>query len=260
MNRLSDYLTEWERNPTRDNAEKTKVQTYLNKLQTESNQVYLNISNDNEIPDYILERFFTHIIGVPNTSPAIDVWREFCYHDENARPGRDRTEANTATLGCLKSRNAVIEALDHSPVATALPGSTEAFLNQVLNATTLDQQRYLVSGKPITHPSRTVWGWFQPNQTGDPYHGISRNRDLVRRLGLSYSLTEQLVTWAHMAPNGECPKWPTAIDAGPNHLYRPGGKTHPTTTIATGQLDGLDEVVHSPLTGTNLAAEMRMLP
>ena len=75
-------------------------------------------------------------------------------------------------------------------------------------------------------------------------------------MGLSISDDKLLIIWGHSPVAQEVLRWPTAFDAADNPLYRPGGKTFPTSLHPDHGNDGLDEVVHPAVTGENIAVRM----
>lgn len=253
MGKLTENFAIW--SSGRGEDDKEVVLRYFSSLKAGFEQVYQNLADDPEIPEEVFRRFFEHVLTM-RIGTAVEILQSFCFQRTNARSGRARLESEGATLGCLKSQSAVIEAIKRSPIGPALKGGEHLLLSRALLTKVVDKQRKMLEIAPITIPGRTVWGWFKPSHKNDPFNKVPKNQDLVRRLGLHFPPLEPLILWGHTAPGGECPKWPNAFDAAENCLYRPGGKTLPTSPHPTDGNDGLDEVVHSGIIGTDLAVEM----
>jgi len=114
------------------------------------------------------------------------------------------------------------------------------------------------------------WSFYDPNHPGDPFRSFDRGAaNMIDRLGLGKELrdSEELVKWGHWLPTGAKAHTPTAWDGGAdNPWWYPGGRTRPlsadrggTHDPNIGQDDGLPEVVHDPLTGSELAMPMIFL-
>jgi len=113
----------------------------------------------------------------------------------------------------------------------------------------VDQQQRLLAGR---HLSRyNMWSFYQPAHPDSPFSNVTRTYDELKRrlgLGLMADANGEAVYWAHRLESGQTAHRTTALDAADYAFYRPGGRTQPLD----GANDGLPEVVHVPVDGSQL--------
>ena len=122
-----------------------------------------------------------------------------------------------------------------------------------LLAKDLAGQKSLLAGKYLA--KWIMWGFYQPHRLGTPFHGVAKQpSELIRRLGLGHTDPhEELLLWEYRLEPDQTAHRPTAFDAEQNEFFRPGGKTLPLSGA-----DGLNEVVHRPITGNQLEARIEV--
>jgi len=141
-------------------------------------------------------------------------------------------------------------------------------LEEIIRTYDLGQQRERLREVLLAGPCTVMWSFYDGADPADPFHSFSGERaELVDRLGMGEdeSPAHVVVKWGHRLPDGVKPFIPTAWDGGVNRPYwHPGGKTWPLSANngGTGRFtdnDGLPEVVHDPITGSELAIPIRFV-
>jgi hypothetical protein len=99
-----------------------------------------------------------------------------------------------------------------------------------------------------------MWSFFAPAAATSPFDAATKVRaELIRRLGLGCTDPRQeLLLWEHRLQPPQTAHTPTAYDAETYEFFRPGGATRPLDGVG----DGLDEVVHLPVSGEQLATRI----
>jgi hypothetical protein len=96
-----------------------------------------------------------------------------------------------------------------------------------------------------------MWSFYQSAHPDFPFSNVTRTYDELKRrlgLGLMADANAEAVYWAHRLQSGQTAHRTTALDAADYAFYRPGGRTQPLD----GANDGLPEVVHVPVDGSQL--------
>ncbi len=126
----------------------------------------------------------------------------------------------------------------------------------------LAEQRAMLATAPLGE--QLMWSFYHPTDRDNPFRSLGGGSDsMADRLGLGedWSAKHDLVKWGHRLPLGMTAHTPTAWDGGADNPYWfPGGRTRPLSADgggskdpAIGPDDGLPEVVHDPVMGSQLA-------
>ena len=183
---------------------------------------------------------------------------QFCHM--NQRQGPIRTDAVKEVFGSVQRFGGVCNALANADSAADLT-DVEVLLHDLINdgpeGTRLARQRFSLDGKPLSR--HQMWS-YPVNDQDNPFAEFGdRRNEAVNLLGLGFQHpTDELVRWAHTLPDPVGAHQPTAWDSGadPSSVYwRPGGRTRRLDRAE----DGLIEVVHTTISGTNLAAPIKAL-
>ncbi|MBM4034952.1 MAG: hypothetical protein FJ291_24680 [Planctomycetes bacterium] len=141
-------------------------------------------------------------------------------------------------------------------------------LRDLIKNPSLRQQQEKLAGTPLG--DQLMWSFYDPTDEHDPFRSFGGGSDtMVDRLGLGkdWNVRHDLVKWGHRLPAGIAAHTATAWDGGAENPYwYPGGRTLPlsadgggTRDPSIGHSDGLPEVVHDPVTGSQLAVPIAFL-
>jgi len=135
-------------------------------------------------------------------------------------------------------------------------------LNDAIRLLSLEKQREHLSEVPLAE--HVMWSFYDPRDQANPFASFAGGRaELVDRLGLGEysSRSHTVIKWGHCLPESVTPTTPTAWDGGVNRPYwLAGGRTLPLSAAAARDTtNGLPEVVHCPVTGSQLAIRIAVV-
>ena len=198
---------------------------------------------------------------MPHQADAVDLRRaagSFCH--SNQRQGPVYPKAKAMVFGSVQRFTGVLNSLADAD-STADLADLEVLLHDLITdgpaTTRLDRQHLALGGKALSRHQMWSYPAGDPNQ---PFVEFGDRRgEAVNLLGLGFQRpTDELVRWAHTLPDSSGAHQPTAWDSGadPSSVYwRPGGRTRRLDRAE----DGLIEVVHETITGTDLVAAIEPL-
>lgn len=178
----------------------------------------------------------------------IDRLQSFCRAHQCAGPAD--AASISATLGHVTDRRAF------EGVLTSVRRPTSGLRRQGRSAgpwlTGILRQGLAVQQKDLAQvPLGTylMWSFYDVGRPAEPFVQMGKQpAELVRRLGLGQiQRGTELLVWAHRLAPGQTVHVPTVLDAELNPAFQPGGKTRPLSGRG-----GMNEVVHSPVTGALL--------
>lgn len=252
---FQDVLGRWGR--AGRHAERSAAEVVLDLLTRADVQVCQNLDNDPDVKDEQREQLLDHLLQAQPTTPqaALDSLSRFCYLPENQLGGAPEPTAQSAALGHVKSRTAWQRYIESSHGSSARGFATRrrrsaAMAVDNLLRMSVDQQRTLLAGRNLSRYN--MWSFYQSAHPDSPFTNVARTYDeLKRRLGLGLMTDEnaEAIHWAHRLEPAQTAHRTTALDAADYAFYRPGGRTQPLD----GANDGLPEVVHAPVDGSQLA-------
>lgn len=231
-----------------------RAQTALGAFAARHSQVRDNLDDDRQVLQNDREALLEQIILVDVNNSELVEGKVLGYCRSHQCAGRMNGTAQNATLGHVEERRKtekILESTVFAKTPLVRQNRTAVLFVEKLLAEDVTQQRSLLNGCLLS--GWIMWGFYQPRRLDAPFHGVSKHRsELVRRLGLGRAdPDEELLLWEHCLEPHQTAHRPTAFDAEAYDYFRPGGKTQPLTGS-----DGLNEVVHPPVTGSQLAARI----
>jgi len=249
-----DVLDRWQQGG-RD-ADRLAGTEVLDRLTRAHSQVFHNLDSDPEVTDDQREQLLDQLVRDQPATPraALDRFCEFCRQPDNQLRGAPEPAAQSAVLGHVKSRTAWQRYIEGSHGSSARGFATRRRRSAAMTVDDLlrlgvDQQQILLAGRNLSRYS--MWSFYQPAHPDSPFSNVTRTYDELKRrlgLGLMADANAEAVYWAHRLESAQTAHRPTALDAADYAFYRPGGRTRPLD----GATDGLPEVVHVPVDGSQL--------
>lgn len=255
---FSAIITAWvSAGRTTDAATVSKA---LSQLKSEHPNGHTNLDTDPNISDTLRENFLNELLISKDTGVPSDTAIDFCRRHQRLGPGNGN--AKNSILGRAVPRKSFLDVLgsahDQNTYSGTTSGNAAVILYSVLKASSLDAQKsILTSTQPMSRWQ--MFSFYQPSHPDDPFQDVSKNAsDLQDRLGLGEDPNPDLLFWSHRLEAHQDATIPTAFDADMNEFFRPGGRTYPLSAALqiarNGQHNGLDEVVHSTITASQLAS------
>lgn len=247
-------LDRWRRAGRASDADRAKAA--LATFAARHSQVRDNLDDDRQLLQADREALLKQIILVDVTNAELVEGKVLGYCRSHQCAGRMNATAQKAALGHVEERRKTEKTFE-STVFAKTPlvrqNRTAVLFVEKLLAEDVTQQRSLLNGCLLS--GWLMWGFYQPRRLDAPFQGVSKNRsELVRRLGLGRAdPDEELLLWEHRLEAHQTAHRPTAFDAEAYDYFRPGGKTQPLAGT-----DGLHEVVHVPVAGSQLAAPIEL--
>ena len=251
---FQDVLDRWQQGGR--HAERLAGAAVLDLLTRADVQVFQNLDSDPEVTDDQREQLLDHLLRDQPTTPqaARDRLCEFCRQGDHQLSGASEPAAQSAVLGHVKSRTAWQRYVESSHGSSARGFATRRRRSAAMTVDDLlrlgvDQQQRLLAGRTLSRFN--MWSFYQSAHPNSPFRNVTRTYDELKRrlgLGLMADANAEAVYWAHRLASGQTAHRTTALDAADYAFYRPGGRTQPLD----GANDGLPEVVHVPVDGSQL--------
>ncbi len=231
-------------------------QRVLHLLTQADAHVFENLDTDPEVADDQREQLLDHLLQAQPTAPqgALDHLCEFCRQPDKQLSGAPEPAAQSDALGHVKSRTAWQLYIEGSHGSSARGFATRRRRSAAMTVDDLlrlrvDQQQKLLAGRNLSRYN--MWSFYQTAHPDSPFSNVTRTYDELKRrlgLGLMADANAEAVCWAHRLESGQTARRATALDAADYAFYHPGGRTQPLD----GASDGLPEVVHVPVDGSQL--------
>jgi len=213
-------------------------------------QVYANFNDDQHVSQEMRNRLVRSLESLDSyTKEAIESRVEsFCWSGTNQRQGPESPGSRGATFGHVMETGKLRKVFTstQSPTSAFTPKDQLRLFRDLIDRDNLTQQRAAIG----VFPEYQMFGFFQLPHLHDPFAGVStKASELRRRLGLGkVDPDEELLHFAYRLRDDQIAHIPTAADADLDPYFRPGGYTKPLW----GDDDGLPEVVHTPIDGSQL--------
>ena len=253
---FATILKRWRKAGKRSQADlaDTALQTFLSKYP----QVFANLDTDNQITQAKREELLEQIILVDVEDPEPVEAKVLGYCRSRQCSGRANATAQGATLAHVEERGKTEKTFESTAFAKtplARKNRSSVLFVDALLSKSLTEQQSLLNGKLLSR--WIMWSFFQSRRSRTPFYGVSKDKsELIRRLGLGRAdRDEEFLLWEHTLEPHQTAHRPTAFDAEAYDFFRPGGKTQPLSGN-----DGLQEIVHPPVTGNQLAAPIESVP
>ncbi len=251
---FQDVLDRWQQRGR--HADRFAGAEVLDLVTRADGHVFQNLDSDPEVTDGQREQLLDHVLQDQPATPQAALKRlcEFCRQLANQLSGAPEPAAHSAALGHVKSRTAWQRYIEGSHGSSARGFATRRRRSAAMTVDDLlrlrvDQQQRLLAGRNLSRYN--MWSFYQSAHPDSPFSDVTRTYDELKRrlgLGLMADANTEAVYWAHRLESGQTAHRSTALDAADYAFYRPGGRTQPLD----GADDGLPEVVHVPVDGSQL--------